>query len=147
MDATDLKILEMLQTNGRISMKELGEKVNLTSPAVTERVRRMEEKEIILGYTAIVNPKKMEMYVEALVSISMKVSSHARFKKMAYEERAIVECHHITGEDCMTAKVICEDTEALEKILDKIQTIGDTKTSIILSSPLKRKPILPTIDE
>ena len=124
-------------------MKELGQRVNLTSPAVSERIRRLEESGVIEGYAAIVNPKKLKLHVEAIVHVSMKVSAHERFKKLAHEEREIIECHHVTGEDCMTVKVVCEDTHRLEEILDKIQAIGDTKTAIILSSPLKRKPIVP----
>ena len=143
MDITDIRILKILQQEARISMKELGLRVNLTSPAVSERIRRLEESGVIEGYAAIVNPKKLKLHVEAIVHVSMKVSAHERFKKMAQEEREIIECHHVTGEDCMTVKVVCEDTHKLEEILDKIQAIGDTKTAIILSSPLKRKPIVP----
>ncbi len=143
MDITDIRILKILQQEARISMKELGQRVNLTSPAVSERIRRLEESGVIEGYAAIVNPKKLKLHVEAIVHVSMKVSAHERFKKLAHEEREIIECHHVTGEDCMTVKVVCEDTHRLEEILDKIQAIGDTKTAIILSSPLKRKPIVP----
>ncbi len=143
MDSTDIKILTILQTDARISMKELGQKVNLTSPAVSERIKRLEESGVIEGYAAIVNPKKLRLHVEAIVHVSMKVSAHARFKKLALEEKEIIECHHVTGEDCMTVKIVCEDTKKLEEILDKIQAIGDTRTAIILSSPLKRKPIIP----
>lgn len=143
MDSTDIRILKILQQEARISMKELGLRVNLTSPAVSERIKRLEESGVIEGYAAIVNPKKLKLHVEAIVHVSMKVSSHERFKKLAMEEREIIECHHVTGEDCMTVKVVCEDTHRLEEILDKIQAIGDTKTAIILSSPLKRKAIIP----
>ena len=143
MDITDIRILKILQQEARISMKELGQRVNLTSPAVSERIRRLEESGVIEGYAAIVNPKKLKLHVEAIVHVSMKVSAHERFKKLAHEEREIIECHHVTGGDCMTVKVVCEDTHRLEEILDKIQAIGDTKTAIILSSPLKRKPIVP----
>lgn len=143
MDSTDIRILKILQQEARISMKELGLRVNLTSPAVSERIKRLEESGVIEGYAAIVNPKKLKLHVEAIVHVSMKVSAHERFKKLAMEEREIIECHHVTGEDCMTVKVVCEDTHRLEEILDKIQAIGDTKTAIILSSPLKRKAIIP----
>lgn len=143
MDSTDIRILKILQQEARISMKELGLRVNLTSPAVSERIKRLEESGVIEGYAAIVNPKKLKLHVEAIVHVAMKVSAHERFKKLAVEEREIIECHHVTGEDCMTVKVVCEDTHRLEEILDKIQAIGDTKTAIILSSPLKRKPIVP----
>lgn len=143
MDSTDVRILKILQQEARISMKDLGLRVNLTSPAVSERIKRLEENGVIEGYAAIVNAKKLKLNVEAIVHVSMKVSSHERFKKMAQEEPEIIECHHVTGEDCMTIKVVCEDTHRLEALIDKIQSIGDTRTSIILSSPLKRKAILP----
>ena len=143
MDSTDIRILKILQQEARISMKELGLRVNLTSPAVSERIKRLEESGVIEGYAAIVNHKKLKLHVEAIVHVSMKVSAHERFKKLAMEEREIIECHHVTGEDCRTVKVVCEDTHRLEEILDKIQAIGDTKTAIILSSPLKRKAIIP----
>jgi Lrp/AsnC family leucine-responsive transcriptional regulator len=145
MDATDLKIINILQDDGRISMKELGIRVNLTSPAVSERVKRLEESGIITGYTAIVNPSRMSLYVQAIVHVGLKVSDHEQFIALAKVERNIIECHHVTGEDCMTVKVICADTQELEMVLDKIQTIGSTKTSIILSSPLERKAILPKV--
>lgn len=143
MDKTDHKILEILQENGRISMKDLGKLVNLTSPAVSERVRRLEESGIIKGYTAIVDPLKLDKKVRAIISVGLKVTQHKQFKELALNEKAIIECHHMTGDDCMTIKVIVDDTIALEELLDKIQEVGDTRTSIILSSPLERKAILP----
>lgn len=143
MDSTDIRILKILQEEARISMKELGQRVNLTSPAVSERIKRMEENGVIEGYAAIVNPKKLNLNVEAIVHVSMKVSAHERFKRLANEEPEIIECHHVTGDDCMTVKVVCEDTHKLESLIDKIQNVGDTRTAIILSSPLKRKAIMP----
>ena len=143
MDSTDIRILKILQEEARISMKELGQRVNLTSPAVSERIKRMEENGVIEGYAAIVNPKKLNLNVEAIVHVSMKVSAHERFKRLANEEPEIIECHHVTGDDCMTVKFVCEDTHKLESLIDKIQNVGDTRTAIILSSPLKRKAILP----
>lgn len=143
MDNTDHKILDILQHDGRISMKELGKQVSLTSPAVAERVKKMEDSGIITGYSAIVNPKKLNKLVRAIINVGLKVSYHKNFIKLASEEKAIIECHHLTGDDCMQIKVIVEDTAELEGLLDRIQEIGSTKTTIILSSPLENKPILP----
>lgn len=143
MDSTDIKILEILQQNGRISMKELGKMVALSPPAVSERVKRLEDNGIIKGYIAVVDPKKLGKRIYAIINVAMKVSNHKAFLKLASEENAIVECHHLTGEDCMTIKVLVDDTTELEKLLDRIQQVGNTKTTIILSSPLEFKPILP----
>jgi Lrp/AsnC family leucine-responsive transcriptional regulator len=143
MDNTDYKILEILQLDGRISMKELGKKVALTPPAVSERVKRLEESGIITGYKAIVNATKLDKHVKAIIHVSMKVQMHKAFLEIAESENAIIECHHMTGEDCMTIQVIVSNTNELESLLDKIQRVGNTKTSIILSSPVVNKPILP----
>lgn len=143
MDTTDIKILEILQMEGRISMKELGTLVALSPPAVSERVKRLEESGIIKGYTAIIEPKLLGKNVFAIINVQMMVNRHKQFLQLVKEDPAIVECHHLTGEDCMTIKVFLTDTNELEKLLDRIQQLGNTKTTIVLSSPLDRKPILP----
>ncbi len=143
MDTTDYKILEILQTRGRISMKDLGHLVSLTPPAVSERVKRLEENGIIEGYKAIINPSKLNKLVKAIINVEMKVQMHKKFLDLAKNENAIIECHHMTGEDCMTITVVVENTIELEKLLDKIQEVGNTRTSIVLSSPIVNKPILP----
>ena len=74
MDSTDIRILKILQQEARISMKELGLRVNLTSPAVSERIKRLEESGVIEGYAAIVNPKKLKLHVEAIVHVSDRKS-------------------------------------------------------------------------
>lgn len=145
MDITDIRILNILQSQGRISMKALGERVNLTSPAVSERVRRLEAEGIIEGYIAVVNPEKLSLHVEALIHVAMKVNMHAKFKRLVTECPEIIECHHVTGDDSMVVKIVCANTHQLEQLLDRIQKFGDTRTTIVLSSPLKHKPILPEI--
>ena len=143
MDSTDIKILEILQTDGRISMKELGNLVAVSPPAVSERVKRLEESGIIRGYAAVVDPKLLGKRVFAIINVQMMVNQHKAFLQLVNKDPAIVECHHLTGEDCMTIKVLLSDTIELEKLLDRIQLLGNTRTTIVLSSPLERKPILP----
>lgn len=143
MDKTDIKILKILQNNGRISMKELGKEVNLTSPAVSERVKKLEEKGIISKYKAVINPKKLDLNVESYIEVTMRPSQQASFKKLVQDDPRIIECHHMTGSGSMTIRTLTKDTKQLERLLGKIQKIGSTKTSIILSSPLSEKTILP----
>jgi Lrp/AsnC family leucine-responsive transcriptional regulator len=143
MDTTDYKILEALQKDGRISMKDLGQLVALTPPAVSERVRRLEESGVIEGYKAVVNPLQLGKLVKAIINVEMKVQMHKQFLDLAKSENAIIECHHMTGYDCMTITVVVENTIDLERLLDKIQKVGNTRTSIVLSSPILNKPILP----
>jgi len=143
MDITDVKILEILQLDGRVSMKELGKRVALTSPAVSERVKRLEENGVISGYKAIVNPHMLGLNVSVIIHVGLHVSSHSVFLKFVNEKKSIVECHHVTGNDCMTIKAMVANTLELETLLDEIQAIGSTRTEIILSTPLENKPIMP----
>jgi len=147
MDITDVKILEILQQDGRISMKELGKRVSLTSPAVSERVKRLEENGVIRGYKAIVEPVTLGLNVSVIIHVGLNVSAHKSFLKFVNDHPAIVECHHVTGNDCMTIKAMLPNTLELERLLDKIQAIGSTRTEIILSTPLENKPVLPQSGE
>jgi Lrp/AsnC family leucine-responsive transcriptional regulator len=142
MDVTDYKIIEILQKDGRISMKDLGKFVGLTSPAVSERVRRLEEAGIIEGYKAIVNPDRLGRIIKAFIHISLDNNSYSDFLQTAKKDPRIVECHHITGDDCSLIKVIVKDMYELEAVIDSIKKIGHTKTSVILSTPIQSKSIL-----
>lgn len=142
MDVTDYRIIEILQKDGRISMKDLGKIVGLTSPAVSERVKRLEESGVIEGYKAIVNPDALGRVIKAFIHISLPSDKYEAFLEAARQDSRIVECHHITGDDCSLLKVIVKDMYELENVIDGIKTIGSTKTSVILSTPIQSKAIL-----
>lgn len=142
MDMTDHKIIEILQEDGRISMKDLGKIVGLTSPAVSERVKRLEESGIIEGYKAIISPDALGRVIKAFIHISLPNNMYKKFIDEARKDPRIVECHHITGDDCSVVKVIVKDMYELEEVIDSIKEIGSTKTSVILSTPIQSKSIL-----
>lgn len=142
MDLTDAKIIEILQENGRISMKDLGIAVGLTSPAVSERVKRLEEAGIISGYKAIINPDSMGRVIKAFINVSLPRTSYDAFIEKAKHDHRIVECHHITGDDSSLIKVIVESMDDLENVIDGLKDFGRTKTSVILSTPIQAKSIL-----
>lgn len=142
MDMTDHKIIEILQEDGRISMKDLGKIVGLTSPAVSERVKRLEESGIIEGYKAIISPDALGRVIKAFIHISLPNNMYKKFLNEARKDPRIVECHHITGDDCSLLKVIVKDMYELEEVIDSIKEIGSTKTSVILSTPIQSKSIL-----
>ena len=146
MDETDIQILRILQENGKTSMKELGSRVHLTSPAVSERVRKLEDKNIITGYKAIVKPSKLNLTLEAYIGVAMRPAQLLHFKKLVKKEPTIIECNHMTGHDSMTIRVLAKNTVELQELLQKIQKYGKTNTSIILSKPLEHKVILPRED-
>lgn len=143
LDETDRKIIEILQEDGRISMKDLGKLIGLTSPAVSERIKRLENCGIISGYKAIINPDALGRNIKAFIHISLPSSqSYAEFLENAKSDPRIVECHHITGDDCSLLKVLVRDMQELENVIDSIKKIGSTKTSVILSTPIQAKSIL-----
>ena len=143
LDETDRKIIEILQEDGRISIKDLGKLIGLTSPAVSERIKRLENRGIISGYKAIINPDALGRNIKAFIHISLPGSqSYAEFLESAKNDPRIVECHHITGDDCSLLKVLVSDMQELENVIDSIKKIGSTKTSLILSTPIQAKSIL-----
>lgn len=142
MDATDHRIIDILQKDGRVSMKDLGKIVGLTSPAVSERVKRLEESGVIEGYKAIVNPDALGRVIKAFIHISLPSNRYSEFLSIACEDSRIVECHHVTGDDCSLLKVIVRDMYELENVIDCIKKLGSTKTSVILSTPIQAKAIL-----
>lgn len=142
MDITDYRIIEILQDDGRISMKDLGKIVGLTSPAVSERVKRLEEAGVIQGYKAIVNPDKLGRVIKSFINIALPSENYQEFIDYARKDNRIVECHHITGEDCLLLKVIVKDMYELEQVIDQIKQVGKTKTSVILSTIIEAKSIL-----
>lgn len=142
LDATDVKIIEILQESGRVSMKDLGQSVSLTSPAVSERVKRLEEAGIISGYKAVVNPDAIGKHIKAFIHVSLPEQNYTVFLSAVGKDKRVVECHHITGDDCTLVKVIVENMGELESVIDEIKKFGKTKTSVILSTPISSKSIL-----
>ena len=142
MDLTDAKIIEILQDNGRISMKDLGIAVGLTSPAVSERVKRLEESGIISCYKAIINPDSMGRSIKAFINVSLPGTAYDLFLEQVEQDPRIVEGHHITGDDSFLIKVIVENMDDLENVINGLKDFGRTKTSVILSTPIQSKSII-----
>lgn len=134
MDEIDYKIVEILLEDGRISMKELAQKVLLSAPAVAERVKKLEEENIITGYGAKINYEKLGKKINVLINIKMNVQKNEKFMEFIKTENSIMECHHVTGPYCKMLKARLSDMTSLEKLIGKLQRFGDTETFIILSS-------------
>lgn len=150
LDEIDVKILEILQTNGRTRRNDIAEAVGLSTPSVSERMRKLEEMGIITGYYARVNAKKLGKDVTAFVLVTVDSSKHFQsFIEHANATDEILECHAITGKGTHLVKVTTENTSSLEKLLSKIQAwpgVVGTLTSVVLSSSketTKIKPIIP----
>jgi Lrp/AsnC family leucine-responsive transcriptional regulator len=139
LDKVDCELLELLQHKGRTKRNELAEKVGLSLPAVSERLRKLEEEGIIESYNAKLNYKKLGKDITAFVIVTIDTSKHfPMFLEHILKSDDIQECHAITGEGTHLLKVRTENTEALEKLLSKIQSwqgVLKTTTNLVLSSP------------
>jgi Lrp/AsnC family transcriptional regulator, leucine-responsive regulatory protein len=145
MDSIDWNILRELQRDARLSFAELGRRVGMSTPAVAERVRRLEDGGIIEGYTAVLNPEKAGFPIGAHIRIRVTGSESLarRLVALAAEIPEIVECHRCTGEESFALQVRVRSVEDLERLIDRLTPFGMTSTSLILSAPFRRKSLLP----
>jgi Lrp/AsnC family leucine-responsive transcriptional regulator len=139
LDATDRKIIGELTTDGRVSLAELGRRVSLSSPAVAERVRRLEQVGVITGYRAELNPRLLGYQLTAIVRIKPAAGQLPRIPELAAEIPQVGECHRITGEDCFYLTVHLRSIDELSSLLDRFLAFGETTTSIINASPIPRR--------
>jgi Lrp/AsnC family transcriptional regulator, leucine-responsive regulatory protein len=136
LDPTDRRIVRELIVDGRLSFAELGRRVSLSSPAVAERVHRLERAGVITGYRAEIDPRKLGYALTAIVRIKPAFGQISRIPELAAGIPEVAECHRITGEDCFYLKVHLRSIDELSGLLDRFLAYGQTTTSIVNSSPL-----------
>ena len=141
LDETNRRIVDELRTEARLSMAELGRRVNLSAPAVADRVQRLEREGVITGYQATIDPKAIGYPLAAVVRIRPSSRQLHRIPEVAGEIPEVVECYRITGEDCFFVKLHLRAMEDLEGILDRFVLYGQTTTSIIHSAPVGPRPL------
>lgn len=139
-DAVNRHILEELLDDPRLTMSELGRRVGMSSPAVTERVRRLEESGVIRGYHLDLNPAALGLPIAAYIRIRPNPGQLPRIIELAQQIPEIVECHRITGEDCFILKAHIPTIDQLDRLLDSFLLYGSTTTTIIQSSPVPLRP-------
>jgi Lrp/AsnC family leucine-responsive transcriptional regulator len=138
-DQTDQRIIGELTANGRISLAELGRRVNLSSPAVAERVQRLERTGVITGYRAVLDPRKLGYPLTAIVRVKPAPGQLPRVPELAAKLPQVSECHRITGEDCFYLTVFLRSIDELGDLLDRFLEYGETTTSIVNASPVQRR--------
>jgi Lrp/AsnC family leucine-responsive transcriptional regulator len=136
LDDIDRLLLRELAGNARLSLAELGRRINLSSPAVAERLQRLERTGVVTGYHATLDPKALGYPIAAYVRIRPTTRYLQKIPELAREVPEVVECHRVTGEDCFVLKLHLRAMDDLEDILDRFLVLGQTTTSIIHSSPL-----------
>lgn len=141
MDELDWKLLALLQHNGRMSYTELGRQIHLSVPAVTERVKRLEETGVIEGYSATINPVAAGYAVSALIGITVSQPAKAKFLKLLESIPEVLECHHVTGADSYVLRLVAVSLADLERLIERINLYGETRTSIVMSTPIAARAL------
>jgi len=139
LDDTDRKILGELVSDGRVSFAELGRRVSLSSPAVAERVQRLERAGVITGYRAELDPRALGFELTAIVRVKPSPRRLPRVAELATQIPEIAECHRITGEDCFYLKVHLRSIDEPAPLLDRFLDYGETTTSLVNNSPVPRR--------
>lgn len=142
-DDLNWKILKCLQQNARMSNAEIGRRVGITSPAVSERIKKMEDAEVIQGYTTFVSPFEAGYQLKALITLRAFMGMLKPFleKVKTYDE--VVNCYRITGNENIVMEVVLKNQKHLETFIDQLISYGETKTQIVLSHVVKYSEIKP----
>jgi Lrp/AsnC family transcriptional regulator, leucine-responsive regulatory protein len=135
LDDTDRRLLAELQADARLSLAELGRRVGLSAPSVADRLRRLEETGVILGYRADVDPRALGYDLSAVLRVRPDARQLPKLAKIAAETPEVTECQRVTGDDCFVMKLHVRDVHHLEEVLDRFTPYGRTTTSIVQSSP------------
>ncbi len=141
LDATGRKMLRLLQENARLSFSELGRRVGLSQPAAAERVKRLKEAGIITSYHADVDAGKLGLSITAFIRLATPAEKYPRFLAFAEQLPEVLECHHVSGGDSFVMRVAVSSTAHLEQLIGELSKFGQTTTSIVLSSPVRRRAV------
>ena len=141
LDAVNVRLLRELQENPRLSMSALARRVNMSAPAVTERVKRLEDAGVIAGFRMEIDPNALGLPLTVYVRIRPAPGQLPKVTELAERTPEVVECHRITGEDCFLLKVHAPRVDDLEEILDRFLAFGQTTTSIVQSSPVRLRDL------
>lgn len=142
-DNLNAKILKCLQENARLSNAEIGRRVGISSPAVSERIKKMEDEGIIEGYKTIVSPFEIGYQLKAIITLRAFMGKLKPFleKVKTYDE--VINCYRITGDENIVMEVVLKNQKHLEAFIDQLISYGESKTQIVLSRVIKQKEVTP----
>ena len=140
-DAINQRILTEMQSDPRITMSELGRRVGLSAPAVTERVQRLERSGVIAGYRLELDPAALGFPVSAYVRIRPGPGQLRRIAELAVSIPEVTECYRITGEDCFIMRVYAPALDEFDAVLDKFLMYGQTTSSVVQSTAVPARPL------
>lgn len=142
-DARGWKIISSLQTNARLAYTDLAKEASLSVTATADRVKRLESAGVIRGYHADIDPAAVGYPISALIGITVLQPQKGRFLELLESIPEVVECFHLTGADSYIIRVCVPSIQGLETFIARINHFGETRTSIVLSTPIRRHLPLP----
>jgi Lrp/AsnC family leucine-responsive transcriptional regulator len=136
LDETGLTILHELQRDARLSYSELARRVGLSTPATTERVRKLEDAGIIVGYSAKISLEALGYGMTALIEVKTDPTRYDKVLEFARSTQEIRECYFVTGESSFVTRVVVRNVQQLQEMIERMGMFGSTRTSVALSSPI-----------
>lgn len=143
MDALDIRLLKLLQEDGRMTVSQLSQELALSRPSVSERLHRLQEQGIIAGFTARVAPAAVGRTILLFIQVSQLRMNPHEFEKFIEDQPYILECHRVTGTVSYFIKAAVANMNSLQQLVDRLITLGTVNTSIVLSSPISHRIVLP----
>jgi Lrp/AsnC family transcriptional regulator, leucine-responsive regulatory protein len=144
LDAVDIGILTALGRDARVSTSDLARSAHMSAPSIADRVRRLEAAGVIRGYSVEVDPAALGFTLSALIRIRPLAGQLQKVAGLIADTEEVVECHRTTGDDCFVATAHLRDVTHLEQVIDRFTPYAQTNTSIVQSSPVRRR--LPALD-
>ena len=143
LDSLNWKILDCLQSNARQSNVEIGRKVGISSPAVSERIKKMEDAGVIQSYNTLVSPFETGYQLKALITLRAFMGMLKPFLEKVQTYNEVINCYRITGNENIVMEVVLKNQKHLEAFIDQLIVYGEAKTQIILSHVIKHKSVKP----
>jgi Lrp/AsnC family leucine-responsive transcriptional regulator len=141
LDETNRRIIGELQGDARLSLAELGRRVGLSSPAVAERLRALEQRGVIRGYHAEIDPRALGLSLTTVIRIRPAPGQIKNVAELAQRTPEVVDCRRVTGDDCYVMTAHVRDVEHLEEVIDHFTVLGQTTSSIVQSAPVANRPV------
>jgi Lrp/AsnC family leucine-responsive transcriptional regulator len=143
LDRVDQAILAELQRDGRVSVADLARRVSLSASSTADRLRRLADDGVITGYTALLAPEALGYPITAFVRLRYPLGNYKPLHDLLGTTPEIIEAHHVTGDDCFMLKLLARSMTDLERLAGKLAGLGPITTSVVYSSPLARRALIP----
>lgn len=144
-DKINWKILNLLQKNARQPNTQIGRSVGISSPAVSERIKKMEDSGIIQGYVTMVSPYEAGYQLKAIITLRAFMGKLKPFLEIVKTYDEVLNCYRITGNENIVMEVVLKNQKHLESFIDQLIIFGETKTQIVLSHVVKNNALKPLL--